>query len=305
MPKSDIIVMGTSAGGVQALRTVAADLPSDLPAAVFTVLHIGSGADGRSALPDILERAGRLPAKHPRDGEEIRPGTIYVAPPDCHMLVSPGRIHLSGGPKENHTRPAINPLFRSAARAYRGRVAGVILTGLLDDGVAGLAEIKRRGGRTMAQDPATALFPSMPVNAIKHVDVDHILPLEQMGAAIAKLASQEHHAMEKEEPVERTSVALTCPECRGPITQERQGRIIEYRCRVGHVYSPLVMAAAHEETVERALWASVVALEEAADINEHIGAQSGDQTAEAARVQRRNAEIIREMLNRTERSGHT
>ena len=122
MPKSDIIVVGTSAGGVQALKAVAAGLPSDLPAAVFAVLHIGAGADGRSALPGILQRAGRLPAKHPKDGEEIRPGTIYVAPPDCHMLVSPGHIHLSGGPKEGHTGPAINPLFRSAARAYRGRV---------------------------------------------------------------------------------------------------------------------------------------------------------------------------------------
>jgi len=288
---------------VQALKRVAGGLPSDLPAAVFAVLHIGAGADGQSALPRILARAGSLPAKHPTDGEEIRHGTIYVAPPDCHMLVAPGHIHLSGGPKENHTRPAINPLFRSAARTYRGRVAGVILTGLLDDGVAGLAEIKRCGGHAIAQDPATALFPSMPVNAIKHVAVDHILPLDQMGTAIAKLARQEHPAMEKEEPVERTEVRLTCPECRGPLTEERQGTIVEYRCRVGHLYSPLTMAAAYEDTVERALWASVVALEEAADNNEHIAAQSGAEDREAPQAKRRNAELIKEILNQTPRSG--
>lgn len=178
----------------------------------------------------------------------------------------------------------------------------MILTGLLDDGVAGLAEIKRCGGRAIAQDPATALYPSMPVNALSLVAVDHILPLEQVGATLARLANEEHQAMKKEQPIERTAVKLTCPECRGPLTEERQGAIVEYRCRVGHVYSPLTMAAAHQETVERELWAAVVALEEAADINEHLVTQSGDQSREAAQTHRRNAKMIRHILSENSRS---
>jgi two-component system, chemotaxis family, protein-glutamate methylesterase/glutaminase len=151
MPKQDIIVIGTSAGGVEALKVVAAGLPAHLPASVFVVLHIGTGINGQSYLPEILTKAGPLPAVRPRDGETIQHGKIYVAPPDCHLLVTPEHVRLSHGPKENRTRPAINPLFRSAAAAYGERLTGVILTGLLDDGVAGLAEIKRQGGVAVAE----------------------------------------------------------------------------------------------------------------------------------------------------------
>ena len=163
MRKQDIVVVGASAGGVEALQIFAASLPSDLSAAVFIVLHIGSGgSEKRSHLPEILTRAGTLIAVHPRDGDPIEKGRIYVAPPDCHLLVAADRVTLSRGPKENRTRPAINPLFRSAALAYGRRVTGVILTGMLDDGVAGLAEIKRKGGVAVIEDPETALYPSMP-----------------------------------------------------------------------------------------------------------------------------------------------
>ncbi len=158
----DVIVVGASAGGVEALQVLAAGLATDLPASVFVVLHIGSGIDGQSFLPEILARAGPLPVKHPVRGEEIRRAQIYVAPPDYHMLLRLGHVYLLNGPKENRARPSINPLFRSAAAAYGSRVTGVILTGLLDDGVAGLAEIKRRGGIAVVQDPTTALYPSMP-----------------------------------------------------------------------------------------------------------------------------------------------
>jgi two-component system chemotaxis response regulator CheB len=174
---------------------------------------------------------------------------------------------------------------------------------MLDDGVAGLAEIKRCGGRAIAQDPATAPFSSMPANAIRFVAVDHVLPIEEVGPTIVRLANEEHQAMEKEEPIERTTVGLTCPECRGPLTEERQGAIVEYRCRVGHVYSPLTMAAAHEETVERELWAAVVALEEAADINEHIAAQSEGEVRETAKAHRRNAKLIQQILDEKAQSG--
>ena len=166
--------MGASAGGVEALRVVTAGFPGDLNAAVFVVLHIGNGVGGRSYLPEILSRAGPLAAMHPKDGAQIQNGKIYIAPPDRHLLLTPEGIQLTHGPKENSTRPAINPLFRSAARAYGARVTGVILTGNLDDGVAGLAEIKRRGGVAVVEDPQTAFSPSMPDNALQRVEVDYV-----------------------------------------------------------------------------------------------------------------------------------
>jgi two-component system, chemotaxis family, protein-glutamate methylesterase/glutaminase len=172
--------MGASAGGVEALKILAAGLPANLDASVFVVLHIGAGIDGQSHMPAILSRAGKLPAVRPRDGAQIETGKIYVAPPDCHLLLKQGTVHLSHGPKENWTRPAINPLFRSAAAAYGADVIGVILTGTLDDGISGLAEIKRRGGVAVVQDPQSALHSSMPLNAIKRVDVDHVVPLSQI-----------------------------------------------------------------------------------------------------------------------------
>jgi two-component system chemotaxis response regulator CheB len=175
----------------------------------------------------------------------------------------------------------------------------VLLTGMLDDGVAGLAEIKRRGGLVVVQDPATALFPSMPQNAIQRVDVDYVSPVQEMAGLLYKLAIMERSAMERDEPVERTRVEVTCPECRGPIWEERQGRIVEYRCRVGHVYSPLAMAQQHQETVERSLWATVVALEEAADIGEKLAPELAPAAAQAARKKRAQASVLKEMLGET------
>ena len=253
----DVIVVGASAGGVEALQVLAAGLATDLPASVFVVLHIGSGIDGHSCLPEILARAGPLPAKHPVEGEEIRRAQIYVAPPDYHMLLRPGHVHLLNGPKENRARPSINPLFRSAAAAYGSSVTGVILTGLLDDGVAGLAEIKRRGGIAVVQDPATALCPSMPENALERVDVDHVAPLHGIAELVHALATTERASTEvKEEAIERKLVDLRCPECRGPIWEERQGRIVEFRCRVGHAYSPFAFLKDYQDTVERTLWST-------------------------------------------------
>src|SRR3954451_12746818 len=185
MPKQDIMVIGTSAGDVEALQVVAAGLPANLPASVFVVLHIGTGINGQSYLPEILTKAGPLPAVCPRDGEAIQHGKVYVAPPDHHLLVMPGHVRLSHGPKENRTRPAINPLFRSAAAAYGERVTGVILTGSLDDGVAGLADIKRQGGVAVVQEPETALYPNMPDAALRHVKVDHVAPVEEIAELLS------------------------------------------------------------------------------------------------------------------------
>jgi two-component system chemotaxis response regulator CheB len=220
-------------------------------------------------------------------------GRIYIAPPDKHLLLEPpGHLQLYHGPKENRTRPAINPLFRSAAQAFKERVIGVILTGLLDDGVAGLAEIKRKGGIAVVQDPETALHRSMPVNALENVDVDYTAAIQDLGQLIATLTLTERSAMEIEEPIQRIPTNLTCPECRGPITEERQGRIRQYSCRVGHTYSPVAMESEHEDTIERTLWAAVVALEEGADMAEKIK----DRPISDAHTNREQAARIREML---------
>jgi two-component system chemotaxis response regulator CheB len=293
MPKPDMIVVGASAGGVEALQVLVSGLPLAFDAAVFVTLHIGAGA---SALDSILSRAGPLRAKRPGHGEHIKRGTIYVAPPDYHMLVAEGQIQLSHGPKESRTRPAINPMFRSAARSYGGRVAGVILSGALDDGVAGLAEIKRCGGIAVVQDPDTAQFPDMPSSAINHVDVDYVVPVLEIGALIARLTAMEHTAMEKQESLERKQVELACPECQGPIWEERQGRIVEYRCRVGHAFSPLSMLSGFREVVENRLWNIVVSLEATADVAEQLAPELGEQARSEAQHHRRRAAVIKQML---------
>ncbi len=184
----DIIVIGASAGGIAALRVLVASFPRSLPAAIFVVQHIPPWQ--RSELPQVLTRAGSLPAAHPYSGEKIETGRIYVAPPDRHMILeSAGSISLWHGPKENRFRPAINSLFRSAAVMYGERVAGVILSGALDDGSAGLWWVKRFGGVAAVQDPQEAVFPDMPLNALEYAAVDYILPVSQLGILLADLAS--------------------------------------------------------------------------------------------------------------------
>jgi two-component system chemotaxis response regulator CheB len=211
-------------------------------------------------------------------------------------MLEPGRVRVFDGPKENLARPAINPLFRSAAAAYGSRVIGVMLTGLLDDGVAGLAEIKRRGGIAVVQNPATALYPSMPANAVRYVDVDHVIDLKDVPGVLTVLAESERSGSEKAEPMNRNLIEMTCPECRGPIWEERQGKIVEYRCRVGHAYSPLSLAEEHHGTVERAVWATIVALEEAADIQEKLAPELGDKAAHEAKVKREQIATLKELL---------
>ncbi|HWC98785.1 MAG TPA: chemotaxis protein CheB [Candidatus Sulfopaludibacter sp.] len=299
----DIIVVGASAGGVEALQTVVAGFAADLKAAVFVVLHIGNGLHGRSHLPEILMRAGPLPVSHPETAEEFCQGHIYIAPPDCHMTLGLGHLHVFRGPKENRSRPAINPLFRSAAEVYGSRVTGVILTGMLDDGVAGLAEIKRRGGIAIVQDPATALFPSMPAHALQQIDADYIVTVPEVAELVSKLATVERVATEREEPMEKTLLHLTCPECRGPLWEKRQGRIVEYRCRVGHAYSALSLAREHEETVERTLWSAAVAIEEAVEIAEQLTPELGDGAEEDILKKRAQLKSIQKMLENTEPKG--
>jgi two-component system chemotaxis response regulator CheB len=182
MAKHDVVVIGASAGGVEAISRVVAGLPRVLRASVLVVLHISRG---RSLLPEILTRAGRLPAAHPTDGEPLRYGRIYVAPPDRHLVVMSGVVRIVHTASENGVRPAVDPLFRSAARAYGSRVIGVVLTGALDDGTAGIAAIKEAGGVTSAQDPEEAFASSMPRSAIVSGMIDHVLALDDIPQLIA------------------------------------------------------------------------------------------------------------------------
>ena len=182
-----IIVVGASAGGVETLTQLVHLLPPDLAAAILIVLHFPSY--GTSVLPDILDQAGSLPAKHPKDGEALQAGQIYVAPPDYHLMLETGRVCLSRTPKEKGHRPAIDTLFRSAAMTYQQQVIGIILTGLLDDGTAGLAMIKQKGGLAIVQDPEEALFNGMPTSAITNVAVDYVLPVSQIAGVLARSQS--------------------------------------------------------------------------------------------------------------------
>lgn len=184
--RHDIIAIGASAGGVEALTKLVRGLPKDLPAAVFVVVHIP--ASGTSLLPQILSAQGTLPAVQAVDGQAVEPGRIYLAPPDHHLLLEDSRMRCRRGPRENRTRPAIDPLFRTAAQAYGPRVAGVVLSGTLQDGTAGLSAIKQAGGVAVVQDPQEALFPSMPESALRRVPVDYVLPVPEISPLLARLA---------------------------------------------------------------------------------------------------------------------
>ncbi len=290
MPGHDVIVVGASAGGVEALIALTSSLPEDLSAALFLVLHIP--AQSPSLLPDILNRVGPLHALHPTDGEAIQHGHIYVAPPDHHLLVEEGVVCVIRGPKENRHRPAVDPLFRSAARTYGTRVVGVVLTGSMDDGTAGLLAIKRRGGVAVVQDPRDALFSSMPRSAIAHVEVDHVVPLSGIGPLLAQLSQGQAvaqgsypiskdmemetklAAMETNEGQESVHVgipsAFSCPECGGVLWEVHDGNLLRFRCRVGHAYSVDSIQAGQTEAVEEALWTALKTLEESASFSRRL-----------------------------------
>ena len=326
MSGHDVIVIGASAGGVEALQTIARALPAHLRASVFVVLHMPP--QGPSLLPHILSRAGPLPAHQPADGERLQTGHIYVAPPDHHMLVETDCIRVIRGPRENRTRPAIDPLFRSAARAFGPRVVGVVCTGSLDDGASGLQAIKARGGITVVQDPADALYPSMPLSAIRNVAVDHVLPVAQMGALLARLVAQpapddaafpvsaqlttEIQLAEGDmDPINAQNIPGTpsvfaCPECHGTLFEVQDGELLRFRCRVGHAYSAESMEAEHTDSLEAALWAALRALEESAALARRLGSQAaqlrGSQVAQRylarAAEREQQAAVLRRVLDR-------
>jgi two-component system chemotaxis response regulator CheB len=284
MQNRDIVVIGASAGGLNALIEIASALPEDLEAAYFMVLHLPSS--GTSKLPSILSRAGRLKAVHPRDGEIVRNKTIYVAPPDYHMLLEDDRILVKKGPKENRFRPAIDTLFRSAAYTYGPRAIGIVLSGMLNDGTSGMWSIKRFGGISIIQDPGEAMFDSMPENVKEYVDVDHSLCLAQIVPKLEELCRQRINTNVKDTDMERKRLRaeietagevnsfengtfdltkltpFTCPECNGVLSQIQEGKIIRFRCHTGHAYSTAALMTEISETVEMNLWKTIKSLEE-------------------------------------------
>ena len=275
----DVVVVGASAGGVEALRAMVSGLPINLRASVLVVLHMPAG--GTSALPAILSRAGPLPARIARDGEPLEQGRIYVARPDHHMLVVNRAVALSHGPTENGHRPAINATFRSAAIACGGAVTGVLLSGVLDDGVAGLLAIAGQGGRTVVQDPSDALYHGMPENALRALTPDHVGPAADLGPVLAKMTSEVADNSDDAAPdvlrweneiasagrtqqgaeTVGTPSEFACPDCQG-VLAEIEGDAMRYRCRVGHAWTAEALLAAQGSALERALWTALRTLEE-------------------------------------------
>ncbi len=255
--KRDIVVVGASAGGLEALKVLVSALPADFPAAVLIVWHMA--AQSLNLLPKLLGARARLPVEAAKQGGMIRPGHVYVAIPNRHLLVTPDGMRVAYGPKENRSRPAIDALFRSAANTYGPRVIGVILTGMLDDGTAGLWAVKDRGGLAVVQDPAEAAYPSMPQTAAQYVAVDAQVPLVEMAATLTAMvdepiSGQQRKAASPELALEMQiaqngdalepgllqvgqPTLFTCPECQGALLQLPGGGIPRFRCHTGHAYS--------------------------------------------------------------------
>jgi two-component system chemotaxis response regulator CheB len=281
---------------------LASGLPANFAASIFIVLHINR--DTSSFLPAFLKAAGPLPAERAREGEPIVPGRIYVAPPNHHLLVERDQVRLSSGPQENRARPAVNALFRSAAWAYGPRVVGVVLGDSLDDGAAGLWEIKRRGGIAVARDPAESAFAQMPQNALSNVRVDYTTPMTEIAPLLVSLCEQdiEEEVLPALQDAKARTTNLTCPECHGPLQRIERGEQIEFRCRVGHTFSPRVALDAHGDAEERVLWSAVESLEEGADLASQLSLYLPDSSRRLeanARNKRALARRLRRMLVRS------
>jgi two-component system chemotaxis response regulator CheB len=326
MAGRDIIVVGASAGGVEALSRLVSDLTADLPASVFIVLHMAPHTG--TALPRILDRRTRLPVGHPYDGESIEHGRVYVAVPDHHLIVGPGVVRSTNGPKENGHRPAVDTLFRSAAATYGPRVAGVILSGTRDDGTAGLRAIRACGGVAVVQHPDEALFPGMPQSAMADEQPDWVVPVAEIGPLLSELAHKElpHEGGSAGMPDDLDTElqwahpdltwpapagpplgipsGFTCPECHGGLWEIDDGHFPRYRCRVGHGFSADSLLITQRTDVEAALWTAYRALDERSALCRRLADRAKERQAtitaehfkaEATEVGRQ-AETLRKLL---------
>ena len=322
MPNRDIIVIGASLDGIEAIRRLLAGLPADLPATIFCVVHTSS-----SGAPDLLARVigvrSTLPVGAAQEGERFARGRVYVAPSDHHLLVGENHVHVRRGPTENGSRPAIDPLFRSAAATCTTRVIGVVLTGLLNDGTAGLRAIKRCGGIAVVQDPADAECDPMPRSAIRHVEVDYVCPLEEIPALLAELtaearpppvevsedirmealiAAQEVPGMEEWSPSGPFS-PITCPECHGTMQEIHDGELLRYRCHTGHAFTLEVLGTAQAEAWERALYSAYGLQQERSILLRRMAERARQQGSgetrfleERARSYEEGAELLRRLI---------
>jgi len=300
-PHRDIVVVGTSAGGLGALRGIVAELPSELPAAVFVVMH--STPEYGSKLAEFLSRWGPLPAHIAVHGERIRWGQIYVAPNDNHMTLHRDFVRVTRGPKENGHRPAVDPLFRTAARMYGNRVIGVILTGNLSCGTEGLRAVKANGGVAIVQ--ADAEFTGMPQSAVAHVELDHLVPLDAIPELLQRLASERiPEAPEAEAGGPHTTAPqpspIVCPSCQGSMTETVEGGLLRFRCHVGHAFGVDSLLAEQSESMEAALWASVRSLEESAQLADRLANSSDRRLSprfrDKAAALRQHAALIQDVL---------
>ena len=317
----EMIVIGASAGGLDGVQRIVKQLPASFPACVAVVIH----NNGRSHLPAILARVSELPVVVPESGDAIVPGRIVIAPQDHHLLVSERTFMLHQGPRENGFRPAIDPLFRTAARAYGNRVMGILLSGAQDDGTYGMHVIKNGGGLTVVQHPDEAAVPSMPLSAIANVEVDHVATIsaivDLMTTLTGPTSRKGNATMAPAEPLEpqdpenptpvRAMIAafgppsgITCPDCNGALWEIREGQLVRYRCHVGHQYSPERLEAGQSDAVEGALWSAVRALEEQADLRQRMAERAHGsgldsvraRFSDAAHESHRQAASIRELL---------
>jgi two-component system chemotaxis response regulator CheB len=318
----DIIVVGASMGGVEALCTLVGQLPSDLPATVLIVQHTAANSAG--VMGDVLSSRGTLPAVIAEDGMPLEHGRIYVAPPDRHLLLTKQGLRVAYGPRENRVRPAIDPLFRTAAVHCGSRVIGVVLTGLLGDGAAGLLAVHRCGGVAIVQSPNEAAHPEMPTRALAAVPAARQAALPELGPLLARLAAEEapqsppvpealriearltERAMASDDwgAVPTRPTDFTCPECSGAIRQIDGEPIRRYRCRVGHAYSEDDFIAAKENGVEAALWLALQTLQEQAQVLDTLAAEDARRGwsrnaasyDERSREMRQAAERLRELV---------
>ncbi len=295
MGKRNIIVIGASAGGFEAIKRLIAALPADLDASIFIVWHMSPDVTG--VLPQVLNRQKTLLAINAIDNEPILTNRIYVAPPDRHLLLEQGKVRVTRGPKENRFRPAVDPLFRSAAYIYGSQVIGIILSGALDDGASGLWTIKSRGGIAIVQEPDEAEVPSMPENALAAVEVDYRLPIAEMALLLVTLTAQRVEVgKEKEMSMEeqkKTALEVriamqdhaleqgmfdfsklspyACPECHGVLAIVTDGELIRYRCHTGHAYSADSLLATITENIEETLWSAIRGVEESMMLLNNLG----------------------------------
>jgi two-component system, chemotaxis family, protein-glutamate methylesterase/glutaminase len=308
MARREVVVIGGSAGALEALQAIVRGLPADLPAAVCVALH--TAPDSPGALPGILRRTSPLPVNEARPDEPLQTGRVYIARPDHHLVVNRGLLRTTRGPRENGFRPAVDPLFRTAARAYGPQCIGVVLSGALDDGVYGLKLIKKRGGLAVVQDPEEALVSGMPRNAIDHVQVDHVMRAMGIPALLERLVHEEvtmpaadpngqprdvaelEYGAAAIERIERPPSPFTCPDCGGVLWDNDEEGLLRFRCHEGHGFTADGLMGEQSDKLEAALWSALRALDECMLLHRRMA----ERARRHAEDTRQRADVLRQVL---------